>query len=73
MINIIKTNPKFINISELLSEKSFDAQKQFIEDAFKEFPKSKWTETTNFTNEDVNKILTKAQQAIDKTNATPKT
>ena len=66
MINIIKTNQKFINIYDLLSTKSFDAQEQFIKDAVKVFPKSKWTEDTDFTVEDVDKILTTAQQAIEK-------
>ena len=73
MINIIKTNPIFENIYDLLSKESFDAQEQFIKDAFKEFPKSKWTEDTVFTDEDVNKILTTAQRAIDKIKATTKT
>ena len=73
MINIIKTNLKFINIYDLLSRNTFAAQELFIKDAFKEFPKSKWTEDTVFTDEDVNKILTTAQRAIDKIKATTKT
>ena len=73
MINIIKTNPIFENIYDLLSRTTFDAQEQFIKDAVKVFPKSKWTEDTDFTVEDVDKILTTAQRAIDKINATQKT
>ena len=66
MINIIKTNQKFINIYDLLSTKSFDAQELFIKDAVKVFKNNNWTEDTDFTDEDVNKILTTAQQAIEK-------
>ena len=68
MINIIKTNPKFENIYGLLSTKSYNAQEQFIKDAVKVFTNKNWTEDTVFTNEDVDKILTTAQYAIDKTN-----
>ena len=68
MINIIKTNPIFENIYDLLSRKSFDAQEQFIKDAFKKFPKSKWTEDTVFTSDDADILLTTATEAIDKTN-----
>ena len=70
MINIIKTNLKFINIYDLLSTYSYYAQEQFIIDAVKVFTKSKWTDATVFTDEDVNKILTTAQRANDKINAT---
>ena len=73
MINIIKTNLKFINIYDLLSTYSYYAQEQFIIDAVKVFTKSKWTDATVFTDEDVNKILTTAQRANDKINATQKT
>ena len=73
MINIIKTNQKFINISELLSEKSFDAQEQFIKDAAKVFTEKNWTESTVFTNVDADILYTIAREAIDKANATPKT
>jgi hypothetical protein len=69
MINIIKTNPIFENIYDLLSRTTFDAQEQFIKDAVKVFPKSKWTEDTDFTVEDVDKILTTAQRAIEKINS----
>jgi len=69
MINIIKTNLKFINIYDLLSRNTFDAQEQFIKDAVKVFTDNNWTETTNFTDEDANKILTTAQQAIQKINS----
>ena len=72
MINIIKTNQKFINIYDLLSTKSFDAQELFIKDAVKVFKNNNWTEDTDFTDEDVNKILTTAQRAIDKIKATQK-
>ena len=72
MINIIKTNPIFENIYDLLSRTTFDAQEQFIKDAVKVFPKSKWTEDTVFTNDDADIVLTTAQQAIEKINATKK-
>ena len=72
MINIIKTNLKFINIYDLLSTYSYYAQEQFIKDAVKVFKNNNWTEDTDFTDEDVNKILTTAQRAIDKIKATQK-
>ena len=68
MINIIKTNPIFENIYDLLSRTTFDAQEQFIKDAVKVFPKSKWTEDTVFTSDDADILVTTAQYAIDKTN-----
>lgn len=67
MINIIKTNPKFENIYDLLSRNSYNAQKQFIEDAFKVFTQNKWTETTDFTTNDADILYTTAREAIDKT------
>ena len=73
MINIIKTNLKFINIYDLLSTYSYYAQEQFIIDAVKVFKNNNWTDATVFTDEDVNKILTTAQRANDKINATQKT
>ena len=73
MINIIKTNPIFENIYDLLSRTTFDAQEQFIKDAVKEFPKSKWTKDTVFTSDDADILVTTAQRAIDKINATQKT
>ena len=69
MINIIKTNPIFENIYDLLSKNSLNAQEQFIIDAVKVFKNNNWTEDTVFTDEDVNKILTTAQQAIEKINS----
>ena len=73
MINIIKTKPIFKNIYDLLSPTSYNAQELFIKDAVKVFPKSKWTETTDFTDEDAYILYTTAQRAIDKIKATTKT
>ena len=73
MINIIKTAQKFENIYDLLSKNSYAAQKQFIEDAFKVFTEKKWIESTVFTDADADILYTTATEAIDKTNATPKT
>ena len=73
MINIIKTAQKFENIYDLLSRNSYAAQEQFIEDAFKVFTNKNWTKTTFFTDADADILYTTATEAIDKTNATPKT
>ena len=73
MINIIKTNQKFINIYDLLSTKSFDAQELFIKDAVKVFKNNNWTKDTVFTSDDADILVTTAQRAIDKINATQKT